>query len=245
MATIKQREAKAPGETVVRFSANQRLQHVVVMVAFIALVVTGLPQRFPDHAWSVWFLQNAGGIYTVRFIHRSFGIVFAIASVYHIGTLLHHVLWKRRPLSMLLTIKDFRDAVAAFRYDLGLTDVHPRFGRYDFRQKFEYWGMIFGGAVMVFSGLMLMYPVWVTRLLPGELIPVAKTAHSYEGLLAVLIIIVWHLYGAHIGPDKFPFDPTIFTGRVTRDRMRQEHPLEYEELLEREAPSAGGSHEDG
>ena len=226
--------ASAAEESVVRFGVSQRLLHLVVMVAFIVLAVTGMPQRFPEFAWSQWLIEHLGGIYATRFIHRIFAWLFVFGALYHIVTVLNHVLIRKAPLTMMLTIKDVRDAIAALRYDLGIGDREPRYDRYDFRQKFEYWGMFFGGAVMIVSGIILYFPVTITRYLPGEFIPAAKALHGYEGLMALLVIVVWHLYGAHFGPEKFPADRSIFSGRISRERMRKEHPVEYERLLERE-----------
>jgi cytochrome b subunit of formate dehydrogenase len=84
------------------------------------------------------------------------------------------------------------------------------------------------------TGFVLLYPTAVTRFLPGQVIPAAQVAHSYEGLMAFLVVIVWHIYNAHLNPDVFPFDTTIFTGRISRERMRHEHPLEYEQMLQNE-----------
>src|SRR4051812_12876883 len=74
-----------------------------------------------------------------------------------------------------------------------------------------------------------------SRLLPGEVIPAAYLAHSQEGLMAFLVVIVWHIYNAHLSPDVFPFDTSIFSGRISAERMRHEHPLEYERLQPAEA----------
>ena len=245
MQRSQQIAAGATEETVVRFHASQRALHALVMVAFIVLAITGMPQRFSEFAWSQWMIEHMGGIYVTRFIHRVFAWVFVFAALLHVGIVLYHVLIRKGPLSMMLTIRDVRDAIVAFRYDLGISNQEPKYGRFDFRQKFEYWGMFFGGAVMIVSGILLYFPVTVTRLLPGEFIPAAKALHGYEGLMALLVIIVWHLYGAHFGPEKFPFDRSIFTGRISRERMRKEHPLEYEQLLEKENPGGASGREPG
>jgi hypothetical protein len=98
--------------------------------------------------------------------------------------------------------------------------------------------MVMGAVVMTATGLVLMYPVLLTRILPGELVPVAKVAHSNEGLLAFLVVITWHIYNAHLAPEVFPFNTTIFTGRISVERLRHEHPLEYERLFPPPSPAA-------
>ena len=124
-----------------------------------------------------------------------------------------------------------------------MTRKHPRYDRFDYRQKFEYWGMVAGGLIMVITGFVLFFPVQVSQLLPGQLIPAAKVAHSYEGLMALLVVIVWHIYNAHLNPDVFPFDFSIFSGKISRERMEKEHPLELERLegKKTEAPPPAGS----
>ncbi|MDO8691065.1 MAG: cytochrome C, partial [Dehalococcoidia bacterium] len=155
--------------------------------------------------------------------------IFAGGAVYHFGFLAYHLAVRRRAASMMPTLKDARDAINYLRYCLGLTNVEPQFGRYDYRQKFEYWGIIFGGMIMIVSGAILMWPIFVSRFLPGGLIPAAKEFHSNEALLALLTIVVWHFYSAHFRPGIFPGDFTIFTGKISKKRMIEEHALEYAE----------------
>ncbi len=214
-------------EYVIRFSARRRIEHICVMVLFLVLALSGLAQKFFAAGWAQWLIAAMGGIHHVRWVHRGAGILFAAVVIVHLIAGLMLVVSRRASPSIVVTRKDFRDAVMMIRYYLRLSDEQARFDRYDYRQKFEYWGMVLGSVLMIVTGFMLYFPVLTTRFLPGEFIPAARTAHSNEGLLAFLIVITWHTYNAHLSPDVFPFDVGIFTGKVTRERMEKEHPLEY------------------
>jgi cytochrome b subunit of formate dehydrogenase len=219
-------------ETFVRFSLLRRVEHLAVMVLFLVLAMTGFPQKFFDADWSRWTIAWLGGIDRVRWLHRMAGIGFAGFTAVHLAIGLYFAV-SGRSWSIVPVRQDFTDAVITLRYYLGLHDEPARFDRYDYRQKFEYWGLVLGGAVMITTGFILYFPVLFTRLLPGELVPAAKVAHSNEGLLAFLVVITWHIYNAHLSPDVFPFDTSIFTGRISGKRLHHEHPLEYERLVGR------------
>lgn len=217
-------------ELVVRFSPRQRLEHFSIMVLFTLLAVTGLPQEFFEARWAQWVIPALGGIDRIRWLHRLCGILFTVGAMEHIVVLVSLVVMKRTQLTMVPAKKDFKDAIVTLRYYFGLSDQEAQFDRYDYRQKFEYWGLIFGSIVMVVTGFVLYYPSVFARFLPGDLIPAAKVAHASEGLLAFLIVIIWHIYNAHLNPDVFPFDTSIFTGKVDAERMLKEHPLEFARL---------------
>ena len=218
-------------EYVVRFSLWSRLQHAFIILFFGVLLITGMPQKWPSADASRWVIDHIGGIFAARWMHRAAGIGFTILTVSHLTVAITGVLLGKMKPSMLLTRRDFQDAIDNLRYYAGYTDISPKFGRYDYRQKFEYWGLIFGSIIMVVTGYILLYPILVSRLLPAELIPAAKVMHSYEALFAFLIVLIGHMAGAHLSPEAFPIDTSIFTGKIRKDKLKHEHALEYEELF--------------
>ena len=212
----------------VRFSVLQRFEHLAMMLIFIVLSFTGFPQKFYDHHWAQVVIGWLGGVDTARWFHRAAGVLFGLLVVAHVTRLVVDVARGKAALTMVPSKQDFRDAVQTLRYYVGAADKPAKFDRFDYRQKFEYWGLLLGSTIVVGTGLVLLFPILTARLLPGEVIPAAYLAHSQEGLMAFLVVIVWHIYNAHLSPDVFPFDTSIFTGKISIERMHHEHPLELE-----------------
>ncbi|HSM92379.1 MAG TPA: cytochrome b/b6 domain-containing protein [Anaeromyxobacteraceae bacterium] len=211
---------------IVRFNVQQRVEHLVTMVLFTLLCLTGLPQKFFQANWAHGLVDLFGGISSTRLIHRICGLLLALSTVVHFAGAIASILAKKSSMSMIPGRKDFEDAILQLRYYLGMTQQHPHYDRYDYKMKFEYWGLVFGNVIMIASGFVLYFPVKVAALLPGQVIPVAKVFHSNEGLMAFFVIAIWHIFNAHLNPDVFPFDAGIFTGKISRERMLHEHPLE-------------------
>jgi len=218
-------------EYVVRFSFWARFQHAAIILLFGVLLLTGMPQKWPYAEASRWVIEHLGGIFVTRWLHRAAGVAFSALLVAHLAIAIAGVLSRRTQPSMLLSRKDFRDAIDNLRYYVGYAETPPPFGRFDYRQKFEYWGLIFGALIMAASGFILFFPILLSRVLPAELIPAAKVMHSAEAMLAFLIILIWHMAGAHLTPESFPMDTSIFTGKIRKDKLRREHPLEYDDLF--------------
>lgn len=215
---------------ITRFGLSQRVQHAVLVVGFVILVITGLPQKYSDWPLATWTISQLGGIDNARFVHRSAAVVFILLAGYHILELGWSAVRGRLRPTMVPNLKDAMDAMTTLRYSLGLVSSPPRFDRYEYRQKFEYWGVIFGTTLMVITGLILWFPAIATKGLPGELVPAAREAHGGEATLSLLTIVIWHLYSVLLSPGAFPGDLSIFTGRISRERMEEEHPLEYARL---------------
>jgi cytochrome b subunit of formate dehydrogenase len=215
----------------VRFSRWQRLQHALVIVLFVLLCVTGLPQKYAETGWASRLIALLGGVDAARWLHRAAGLAFAGLLVAHVVDLLVRLGRGRASMAMVPHRKDISDALTTLRYYVGLGERQARFDRFDYKQKFEYWGMLLGSFIVVTTGLILLFPIEVTRWLPGSVIPVAVVAHGSEGLLAFLTIITWHIFNAALTPEVFPLDTSIFTGRISEERLRHEHPLEHERLI--------------
>lgn len=209
-----------------RFSVFQRIEHLILILSFTTLAVTGLPQKFASWPVSLSIIAALGGIETVRIIHHIAAAVFLLQSVYHLVAAMYGLIVKRREPAMLPVVKDALDAWQWLRHNLGLAKEPPRMPRFNFMEKMEYWAMIWGLVLMGITGLMLWNPIATTNFLPGEFIPAAKTAHGGEAVLAVLAIILWHFYNVHIKQ----FNKSMFTGKISRHEMEEEHAYELERI---------------
>ncbi|QPC84981.1 cytochrome b/b6 domain-containing protein [Phototrophicus methaneseepsis] len=218
-----------------RFPLAYRIEHWIIVLTFTTLAITGLIQKFAITDIAVWIVGLLGGIETVRIIHRIAAVVLILESIYHVGLVGYNFFVRRYKMSFLPTLKDATNAIQAIQYNLRLRNDRPQQGRYTFDEKFEYFGIVWGTLVMIVTGFILWNPIAATSILPGEFVPAAKVFHSGEALLAVLAILVWHMYHVHIRK----FNKSMFTGQLSEEEMEEEHPLELAELKQAapEAPS--------
>ena len=143
-------------------------EHVLVMSLFIILSLTGLPQKYFDAGWAHWFIDLLGGIDRVRWFHRIAGLSFAAMTAFHLMFAIGAVASGRSPLSIVPNRKDFTDAIQTLHYYLGRADEPARFDRFDYRQKFEYWGLVLGAVVVIVDGADPLFPDPLHPLLPGR-----------------------------------------------------------------------------
>ncbi len=207
---------------VVRFTRGQRVEHLVLLFSFTTLAVTGLAQTFYTSPIGNFILTSLGGIDSARVIHHMAAFVFIIQSLYHVALFINELFVYHRITRMIPDLKDFTDLIAMLKFNLGLSKQHPHFDRYNFEEKAEYWALVWGTLIMGATGLMQWFPLQVTQVLPGWVIPVGRALHKWEAILAVLAILTWHFYHTMIKTRNF----SIFTGKMTIKQMEEEHPVE-------------------
>ncbi len=209
-----------------RFPLARRIEHLAMLLSFTTLGLTGLPQKFPSSGVSIAFVNLLGGIENLRSIHHFAAVVMMLGTAWHLLVFGYMAYVRRTRLSMLPSLQDVKDGWQALMYNLGFVKTFPQMGRYTFEEKMEYWAFVWGAMVMGVTGFMMWNPISTIRFLPGEAIPAAKAAHGGEALLAVLAIIIWHMYGVHIKR----FNKSMFTGKMSEEVMLHEHPLELADI---------------
>ncbi len=223
--------------TVVRFDIHQRVQHWLMLSGVSLLAVTGWPLRGAgvgavDFARrlesSRSLLALFGGAHGAGIAHRLGAVLIITSGLYHLLYLGLLARKKVLPLSMVPTLKDAFDVRDNILFLLGLSKDRPRFERFNYLEKFDYWAVFWGIIMMVGSGFVFWFPVFFSRFLPTFVLTTAQIIHGEEATLAAIFLFVIHFYNVHLKPSIFPMNWTWLTGQTTLEHMKEEHAAEYE-----------------
>lgn len=209
-----------------RFDISERFEHWVFITSFLILGATGLVQRYSANPISEFVVSLAGGIENLRLIHHLAATVMMLIVIYHVGALGYRVYVNRARLTMLPVINDLTNGYHALLYYFGRRKEPPQQGRYTFEEKIEYWAVVWGTVIMAITGFMLWNPIATSKILPGQFIPAAKAAHGLEAVLAILSILIWHMYQVFVRH----FNKAMYTGKINENEMLHDHPLEYADI---------------
>jgi cytochrome b subunit of formate dehydrogenase len=222
----------------VRFSRLQRVLHICMIVSFITLALTGLTLKFSYTKWAAVLSHLLGGFENAGYIHRSAAVIMFGVFITHLVDLYklkkrEHSSWFSLilgPGSMMPNRRDLTELVGTLKWFVGRGE-RPAYGRWTYWEKFDYFAVFWGIAVIGSTGLTLWFPVFFTRFIPGSFLNVATIIHSDEALLATGFIFTVHFFNTHLRPEKFPMDITVFTGRMPLEELERDKPREYEELV--------------
>ncbi len=222
-----------------RFTALDRINHLLVAVTFFGLTATGIPLVFAQEDWAKILAALLGGIEAAGLWHRFFAVLLIGNFILHFVGLGRAFIrrtcswkdWLFGTNSLLPRWKDVADCLGMFRWFLG-RGKRPRLGRWTYWEKFDYWAEVGGSMIIGGSGLLLWFPELAARIVPGWLFNVAMIVHGYEALLAIGFIFTIHFFNTHVRPDAFPVDEVIFTGSLPEHELKEHRPDEYDRLVQ-------------
>lgn len=245
------RKAETDTETYVRFRPFERFLHVLVMSSFLLLVATGMPLKFYYTDWAKWLVDHIGGIEAAAQLHRLGAIVTFAYFFLHIGSLIRAGIRNRDQFRSPTTgrfsvkaflsvvfgpelpyphIQDLKDWWAHQKWFFG-KGPRPQFDKWTYWEKFDYLAVFWGVSVIGLSGLVMWFPEFTTKFLPGWIINIALIVHSDEALLAAGFIFAFHFFNVHFRLEKFPIDSVIFSGRISKTEMLHERKRWYDRLV--------------
>jgi len=231
-------EGKPEEREYVRFTRLQRVLHACMIISFMSLALTGLTLKFSYTGWAAILSRLFGGFETAGYIHRTAAVLMFTVFAIHLVDLYRQRKREQRSWrdflfrgdTILFTRQDLREFLATMKWFLRIAP-RPSYGRWTYWEKFDYFAVFWGIAVIGFTGLTLWFPVLFTRFLPGWFINVATIIHSDEALLATGFIFTVHFFNTHLRPENFPMDVTIFTGYMSVAELKRDKPKEYEALV--------------
>ncbi len=238
-------EALAGAPPHVRMTLLERIQHWMLQASFFTLVYTGFALKFPE-SWLFSWLARAEHGYAVRsLVHRGAAIVMVAVTLMHCIYLLTPR-GRKALVAGLPRLSDFVEAGQNFAYFLGLRKHPPRFDRFNYVEKAEYWALVWGTVVMTVTGVALWFENDTLRRFGKLATDLSTVVHYYEAWLAFAAIIIWHVYHTVFNPDVYPMDWTWITGKVSARRQKHERPREWErdhashtQAAEQDPPTGG------
>lgn len=178
-----------------RLSPAQQLKRLVLMVALIGLIATGIPQKFALESWADFVITMLGGIESARILHRFFAALLTAAVIYHVVSFAYQWFVLKRRSTGLPTRKDWAKLFSITLANLGLREQPETDNRLSL--KFEYLVLVVSIVILGITGAVLLNPVLVAETLPGSAIPIAQSVHSDHALLFTVVLIVWR-FGIHM-----------------------------------------------
>jgi cytochrome b subunit of formate dehydrogenase len=202
---------------------------MLLMLSFLVQAATGLGRTFMETPWGQTLCSLFGGYESARVVHINVGLLMIVGFAVHILYLLARLNWRNLktslfgPDSMLPRPKDVGDFFRHLGWMVGAR-AHPEFERWGYWEKFDYWAVFWGMVIIGLTGLMLAYPLFTSRYIPGWGLNVAFWVHRIEAVLAIAHVFLIHFFIGHLRRRNFPMDHAMFEGSVPADEAGHERP---------------------
>lgn len=244
-------EVQKDDEWFTRFVPFEKFLHFLVVTSFLLLVVTGMPLKFYYTEWAQTLFSIIGGVDVARSLHHFGALITFLYFGLHVFERAIAMFKGRRKLldpktgklswrqfkmivfgpdSMVPSMADVRDFIAHQKWFFGKGEK-PQFDRWTYWEKFDYLAVFWGVFIIGLSGMVLWFPIFFTKFLPGCAINVAQLVHSDEALLAAGFIFTFHFFNTHFRLEKLPMDTVIFSGRISKAEMLHERKRWYDRLV--------------
>jgi len=215
-------------EYIQRFTVSERITHILLFSSLIILSITGLTLKYHESALAQWIIKMEGGVLFRGKIHRLAALILMGTFAYHILS----IIFSRRAhgffQDMIFRKGDLSCFAAIFKYNLGFQKELPAFDRFTCIEKFQYWAVGIAVVLLSASGLVLWGETLFMMVFPKWTIDLNHIIHSFEATVGFVVLVVWHLYNVHLNPRVFPMSKVWLTGKVSKEELKRDHPLEYE-----------------
>jgi formate dehydrogenase gamma subunit len=222
---------EAPPSALVRMLPFERAQHFVLLISFFVLAITGLVLLIPNSAFGQFVVMLCGGPIGRAIVHRVAAVIMMLNFVVQLIWMATARRGRDTLRRLLPALQDLRDVWQSVTLFLGFSRHRPSFRRYGYPEKFEFWALVWGTFIMSITGLLLWFVNWTLAHGPKLVLDIVTIIHKWEAILAVLAIVIWHLYHVLWKPGVFPGNRAWLTGKIDFEQLVFEHPLDYAEAM--------------
>jgi formate dehydrogenase subunit gamma len=207
------------GDSVVRYTLHERLNHWLAALSYVYLLMSGLALYSP---YLYWMATVLGGGPSVRFWHPWVGLVFFAVVLWM------DRMWRR---DMRITEADRRWTRDLRKYIENRDEELPPVARFNPGQKQFFWVMLVGAVVLLFTGIIM----WIPEYIPASLSLVRSLAillHVAAALVTIGAFIIHVYMGVFVVPGGLR---AIVHGNVSADWARAHHPLWHQQVTQKHA----------
>ncbi len=205
------------GRKVARFSGFERFVHWLTATSFVVLGISGLNITFGKLLLRPLIGPEAFSAFSqiAKYAHNFTAFPFML------GILLIMGMWFKDNIPRKVDVEWLKQGGGFIKSK----HAHPPAGRFNAGEKGVYWIVLGAGALVSLSGLLLLFPFYVTNIPQMQ---VAQIVHAVVAVLFVAVILA-HIYIGTLGMEG-AFE-AMATGEVDLNWAKEHHNLWLEEKL--------------